>query len=80
MSNLLLYCYFGKLASESYEKMCDCIFFKLNWYEFPIELQKYVIVMIANMQKPINYHGFGIINLDLETFARVIDLLTNIIS
>lgn len=72
LSNLLIYCYFGKWASESYEKMCDCVFFNLNWHKFPIESQKYILVMITNMQKPINYHGFGIVKLDLETFALVI--------
>lgn len=39
MSTLLLYCYFGKLATESYETMSDCVY-KMEWYEQPNELQK----------------------------------------
>lgn len=54
-----LYCYFGKSATDSY------------WQKLPIELQKYLILMIANMQRPLYYHGFGIAVLDLETFIKV---------
>lgn len=50
--------------------MSDCVF-EMNWPELPNGLQKYIILMIENMQKPLYYHGFGIVNLDLETFAKV---------
>lgn len=70
ISNALLYCYFGKIATESYEKMHDYLF-KLKWYKLPIATQKYFILMAANMQKPLCYHGFGVLYLNLETFTRV---------
>lgn len=31
-------------------------------------------MMIANSQRPIYFHGFGIINLSLETYTKVRDL------
>lgn len=65
----LVYSYFGELASESYSRMCNCVFVNLNWCKFPIELQKYILFMVMNMQKPISYYGFRYITLDLETFA-----------
>lgn len=70
MTNLFIYCYFGKLATDTYKKMSDCVF-EMNWPELPNDLQKYIILMVRNMQKPLYYHGFGIVNLDLETFTKV---------
>lgn len=67
---LLPYCYFGKVTSESFAQMCDSIYY-LNWPHLPIELQKLIILMIAHMQQSIFYHGFGIVQLDLNTFVRV---------
>lgn len=69
-SNLLIYCYLGKLASESYEKMSDCVY-NIKWYKLAAGLQKYFILMIANMEIPIYYHGFGVVDLHLETFSKV---------
>lgn len=70
VTNLLIYCFFGKLATESFAKMSDCVY-NMDWHELPIGLQKYLILMIANMQKPLYFHGFGVINLNLETFTKV---------
>lgn len=69
-SNLFLYCYFGKLATESYAKMSVCLF-ECNWRSLSVKLQKYIIVMIANAQLPMYYHGFGVAILNLETFTKV---------
>lgn len=70
MMNTFAYCYFGKLATESFAKMSECIF-ELNWQKMTVGQQKYIIVMIMNMQKSLYYHGFGIAILDLNTFLRV---------
>lgn len=42
-----------------------------NWPQFPVTLQKYIIILIADMQKPIQYRGFIIANLGLRTFLGV---------
>ena len=70
-SNIFIYCYFGKMATESYEQMSDCLYYDLNWVDLPIHDQKCVIVMIANMQNPIYYQGFDFAKLDLRTFIQV---------
>lgn len=70
ISNAFFYCYFGKISTESYEKMRDCLF-DLKWHELPIATQKYFILMAANMQRPLRYHGFTVLDLNLETFTRV---------
>lgn len=69
-SNLFLFCHFGKLATESYQRMADSMF-NSNWQRFPIELQKYVILIIANMQRPLHYNGIKMAILDLVLFNHV---------
>lgn len=68
--NLLVYCYFGKLATDSFFRMGESLY-EVNWQELPIALQKYVILMIGNMHRPLHYHGFNIAILNLETFGKV---------
>lgn len=70
MSNLFLYCFFGKLATDSYAEMAECMY-ETNWQDAPTELQKYLILMIANMQKPRQFHGFNVTLIDLQTFTNV---------
>lgn len=69
-SVLFLYCFFGQMASESYDKMCDCVY-DLNWQKLSPNLQKYLVLMIASMQRPLYYHGFVVVTLDLNLFVRV---------
>lgn len=69
-SNLFVYCFFGLLASESHLKMVFCLY-SCDWTRIPIEYQKYLILMIANIQKPIRYRGMKVFVLDLETFCSV---------
>lgn len=64
------FCFYGKLATESFDKMTDVIW-DLNWLVLPLALQKYIILLLANMQMTMYYHGFEIITLDLNTFVRV---------
>lgn len=64
-----LFCFFGKMATDCYGKLANS-FYEANWYELPVELQKYFVVMIQVSQQPIYYHGFNVI-LDLETFSKV---------
>lgn len=42
-----------------------------NWPELTFELQKYFILMIENSQRPLQYTGFGLSILNLETFSAV---------
>lgn len=69
-SNLFIDCFFGKLATESFLEMADCLF-ESDWQSLSIEFQKYFILMISNAQIPLYYHGFGLAVLNLETFSNV---------
>lgn len=70
--NIFLYCFFGQMASRSYEKMADSLY-EFDWHKLPVNLQKHVILMIANTQQPLFYDGFGVVVLNLETFTSVSD-------
>lgn len=67
---MFLYCFFGKLSTDSFMKMCQCLF-ESNWFNIQVDLQKYFILMIAEAQKPLFYQGFHMATLNLETFAAV---------
>lgn len=67
---LFLYCYYGKLATGSFGNMAVCLF-ECNWVDLPIGTQKNIWLMMANAQKSVFYHGFGIAILNLETFRKV---------
>lgn len=69
--NVFIYCFLGKLATESFSKMADSLY-DIDWHKLPVGVQKYVILMIGNMQQPLYYHGyFSITILNLDTFTVV---------
>lgn len=45
--------------------------YETNWQRIPFELQKYLVIIIADMQIPLYYHGFSFIDVNLETFQQV---------
>lgn len=67
---LYLYCYFGKLATDSYRAYANCLY-ECDWTSLPARQQKYFILMIAHAQKPIYYDGWDLVNLDMELFLKV---------
>lgn len=71
LGNLFIYCYFGKISTDSFANMSDFVYSKVKWYILPSKLQKYVILMIGNMDRPLFYHGFQVAVVDLNTFVIV---------
>lgn len=70
MSNAFIYCYFGKVATDSYKRMSDRVF-EMTWRKQSVKLQKYFVLMIAYMQRPVYYHGFNVAIMNLHTFINV---------
>lgn len=71
MVNLFIYCYFGKMSTDNFAKMSDCVYFEMKWDRLSVKFQTYVVLMIQNMQRPIFYRGFDVATMDLNTFLRV---------
>lgn len=69
-ANTFLYCFLGNSATEKLLQMNEWLW-NSNWHELRIEHQKFFIMLIANSQRPLHFHSFGIANLTLETYAKV---------
>lgn len=70
IANLFVFCYFGKLTTESFTKFADYVY-DLNWQKFGIDLKKSAILIIQLAHRPLYYEGYGIFILDLQTFTQV---------
>lgn len=68
--NLFLYSFFGHLATDFYLNLSDDLF-ESKWHQFPLNLQKYLIIMMGNSQQLLHYHGLGITNLNLNNYLKV---------
>lgn len=69
-ANLYLYCYYGNRSTNDFAQMAQLLY-ESNWNQHPVELQKFFKMMIANAQRPLFYHGFHLVQLNLETFLKV---------
>lgn len=69
-ANLFLYCYYGKRSTNDYAEMAHTLYAS-NWYQHSAGLQRFFKMMIANAQIPLFYHGFRIVQLNLETYLKV---------
>ena len=67
---LLIYCYVAHKSSECFLQLAT-ILYNSNWKQMPINLQKLIIIMIIEAQKPILYGAYALFNLNLETFIKV---------
>lgn len=43
MAAMFPYCYFGKLASTDFEKICDRVYHDIDWTELPLEFKKIIV-------------------------------------
>lgn len=70
ISIVFVLCLFGRLATESFDQLQNYLF-ESDWRNLPLNLQKDYFLMLVNAQRSLHYHGFGIVNLNLETFTKV---------
>lgn len=62
------------MATTSYAEMADTVY-GCDWIDLSPKLQKHLVLMIANAQRPLFYHGFNIAVLDLETLTTVTKII-----
>lgn len=75
----ILICYFATQTSDRISSI-GAIAYGADWFNYPAELQKYIILSIAYSQKPAKFHGFNLIGCTLETLAKVRNYKKSIIS
>lgn len=65
-----LFCYFANFALDRMANIRHSVY-NLNWLDFPIDLQKYCIVIIAQSQRNVWFHGLKLIACSLPNFGKV---------
>lgn len=43
-----------------------------NWYDYPVQLQRFIVLMISRSGKPAYFNAFDVINCSLEVFGKVV--------
>lgn len=73
LTNILwiyFHCLLGKYVTDRFDRLPNHLF-QSRWYDLPIRMQKYFILLLADAQNPLIFYGLGIYALDLETFTSV---------
>lgn len=65
-----MFCYFANIATEYIETIGD-ITYDSNWFNHPVEMQKYFIMIISRSHKPTHFTGLHLIPCSLEELGKV---------
>lgn len=65
-----IFCYFADSTTECISNMQRSVY-NLNWYNFPPQLQKHFILIMAQSQRPLCFTGFGFVRCKLISFGIV---------
>lgn len=65
-----LFCYFATRTTKRVLSIGDSVY-DMNWYEFPVTLQKYITLIIARSQKEVHFTGFTMVRCTLAVFGQV---------
>lgn len=66
----------GEMLMRKFNEFNDA-FYQCKWYFFSIEMQKMLLIVIANTQQPIFVQGFGNISCTRDSFKKVADVAKN---
>lgn len=65
-----LFCELGEMISKQYDEV-DQQLFECNWYKFPVEIQRMLIIFTANTQQPVRILGYGNVLCTRDTLKKV---------
>lgn len=68
---MFLFCYFGGMVADSFEKLSEDIF-ECGWETFPCKLQTYLLPIISVAHQPVHAEAFGGTPCTRQTFKTVI--------
>lgn len=69
-SLIFIFCEFGERASDGFDEL-DYVIGQLDWYTFPIEIQRKLPIVINIAQQPVVVRGFLNILCTREVFKKV---------
>lgn len=67
---VFLYCWVGSFTTHNFSRFANASYDSL-WYKLPIKLQKNLLPIIAAAQRPHIFHGFDLIDVNLEGLIQV---------
>lgn len=70
ISGMYIYSYFATKVTSQIQIIGDKMY-ETNWNRFPLEFQPFLQPIIIRSQRPLYFHGYGLINCDMATFAKV---------
>lgn len=73
---LYIYCFFGDNITRKCGDVSE-IAFDLNFFMYPVALQRYLILIMAVAQKPFYITGLQITRCSLESFKKVFSVCDN---
>lgn len=69
-----MFCFCGEMVTYQFEAFDEELCMR-NWYTFPVELQRMMIVFMAGTQQSIHIRGFANTICTREAFKRVNGLI-----
>lgn len=69
ITNIFVYCYFGQQVTSKFAEVHPVIY-EMHWHEYPVDLQKYLILMLMRSQRTFSFKGY-MTTCSLATFKAV---------
>lgn len=67
---VFLYCYVGSLTTEQFSRYAT-IPYESDWLMMPLQLQKFLLIIVAEARRPVEFSGLGLFSLNLMAFGKV---------
>lgn len=68
-------CHFANLTTDHVANISYAAF-ESDWYEYPVDVQKYILLIMARSQNPVYFNGLGLLDCTLESFGKVWNIST----
>lgn len=65
-----IFCIYANFATDQVSAIGD-VAYDLKWYNCPLKMQKFIILIIARSQYPAKFTGLGLCDCSLEIFGKV---------
>lgn len=68
---LFLFCMFGESLTEQFSMLDEKLNQSIDWYLFPIGVQRMLLTVMSNTQQSVTIRGYGNIECTRDTFKAV---------
>ena len=69
--HIFIFCHFGERASGESSEMGDEIYQRIDWYTFPLDIQRMIPTILIGAQEPVILRGFGNVTCTRDAFKKV---------